>query len=77
MTFTLTVRFTTAVILLTSLQIRAGMSVGHSPQVANFAPDMRKDASEVTEAEKIDAHRRIRGGLDTQEEEHLQDSSSA
>ncbi|KAI0393320.1 phosphatidylserine decarboxylase-domain-containing protein [Xylariaceae sp. FL0594] len=48
--------------------IRAGMSVGHSPHVPQFTPDMRKDASQVTEAEKIDAHRRIRGGLETPEE---------
>ncbi|KAI1158325.1 phosphatidylserine decarboxylase [Nemania serpens] len=57
--------------------IRAGMSVGHSPHIAHFTADMRKDASQVTEAEKIDAHRRIRGGLETPEEERLQDSSSA
>lgn len=53
------------------------MSVGHSPHIAHFTADMRKDASQVTEAEKIDAHRRIRGGLETPEEERLQDSSSA
>ncbi|KAI1749525.1 phosphatidylserine decarboxylase-domain-containing protein [Xylaria castorea] len=51
--------------------IRAGMSVGHSPHVTHFTPDMRKDASEVTEAEKVEAHRRIRGGLETPEEENL------
>ncbi|KAI8625723.1 phosphatidylserine decarboxylase-domain-containing protein [Xylariaceae sp. FL1651] len=48
--------------------IRAGMSVGHSPHVPQFAPDTRKDASQVTEAEKKDAHRRIRGGQETPEE---------
>ncbi|KAI1293889.1 phosphatidylserine decarboxylase-domain-containing protein [Xylaria venustula] len=47
--------------------IRAGMSVGHSPHVAQFTPDMRKDASQVTEADKKEAHRRIRGGVETPE----------
>ncbi|KAI0908144.1 phosphatidylserine decarboxylase-domain-containing protein [Ustulina deusta] len=47
--------------------IRAGMSVGHSPHMAQFTPDMRKDASQVTEAEKRDANRRIRGGQETPE----------
>ncbi|KAJ8125461.1 hypothetical protein O1611_g8178 [Lasiodiplodia mahajangana] len=56
--------------------IRAGMSVGHSPHIAQFTPDMRKDASQVTEAERMEAHRRIRGGLETPEEESLQDRSS-
>ncbi|KAI0471218.1 phosphatidylserine decarboxylase-domain-containing protein [Xylaria cf. heliscus] len=54
--------------------IRAGMSVGHSPHIAHFTPDMRKDASQVTEAEKVEAHRRIRGGLETPEEENLHDT---
>ncbi|KAJ8119341.1 hypothetical protein ONZ43_g3689 [Nemania bipapillata] len=56
--------------------IRAGMSVGHSPHIAQFTPDMRKDASQVTEAERMEAHRRIRGGLETPEEESLQDRST-
>ncbi|KAI0431152.1 phosphatidylserine decarboxylase-domain-containing protein [Xylaria sp. FL1042] len=47
--------------------IRAGMSVGHSPHIAQFTPDMRKDASQVTEAEKREANRRIRGGQETPE----------
>ncbi|KAH9885200.1 phosphatidylserine decarboxylase-domain-containing protein [Xylariomycetidae sp. FL2044] len=51
--------------------IRAGMSVGHSPDMAQFTPDMRKDANEVTDAEKQEAHRRIRGGVDTPEEANL------
>ncbi|RYC65071.1 hypothetical protein CHU98_g1165 [Xylaria longipes] len=54
--------------------IRAGMSVGHSPHVKHFTPDMPKDASQVTEAEKVEAHRRIRGGLETPEEENLHDT---
>ncbi|KAI1389400.1 phosphatidylserine decarboxylase-domain-containing protein [Hypoxylon trugodes] len=51
--------------------IRAGMSVGHSPQVPQFTPDMRKDEKEVTEAEKAEAHRRIRGGVETPDEAPL------
>lgn len=47
------------------------MSVGHSPQVPQFAPDMRKDERDVTEAEKVEAHRRIRGGLETPDEAPL------
>ncbi|KAI1366150.1 phosphatidylserine decarboxylase-domain-containing protein [Xylaria arbuscula] len=47
--------------------IRAGMSVGHSPHVAQFTPDMRKEPSQVTEADKREAHRRIRGGEETPE----------
>ncbi|KAI1823468.1 phosphatidylserine decarboxylase-domain-containing protein [Xylaria intraflava] len=55
--------------------LRAGMSVGHSPHVSQFTPDMRKDASQVTEAEKLEASRRIRGGLETPEEENIQNPS--
>ncbi|KAI0813429.1 phosphatidylserine decarboxylase-domain-containing protein [Xylaria sp. FL0064] len=47
--------------------IRAGMSVGHSPHIGQFTPDMRRDASQVTEADKRDANRRIRGGEETPE----------
>ncbi|KAI0528155.1 phosphatidylserine decarboxylase-domain-containing protein [Xylaria bambusicola] len=47
--------------------IRAGMSVGHSPHVPQFTPDMRKEPSQVTEADKKEAHRRIRGGVETPE----------
>lgn len=43
------------------VQIRAGMSIGHSPSHPQFTPDMRKDASDVTEADKKDAKRRIQG----------------
>ncbi|KAI0148730.1 phosphatidylserine decarboxylase-domain-containing protein [Xylariaceae sp. FL1272] len=42
--------------------IRAGMSVGHSPHVPKHMPDQQKNASQVTEAEKKDAQRRIGGG---------------
>ncbi|KAI1773405.1 phosphatidylserine decarboxylase-domain-containing protein [Hypoxylon cercidicola] len=51
--------------------IRAGMSVGHSPQIAQFAPDMQKDEKDVTEADKVEAHRRIRGGLQTSDDAHI------
>ncbi len=40
------------------------MSIGHSPQMPQFTPDMRKDANDVTEEDKIEAHRRIVGGGD-------------
>ncbi|KAI1501437.1 phosphatidylserine decarboxylase-domain-containing protein [Biscogniauxia marginata] len=49
--------------------IRAGMSVGHSPHVPQFTPDGRKDATQVTTAEKEEAHRRIAGG--SPDEAHL------
>jgi len=39
------------------------MSIGHSPDEPNWAPDMRKDSAQITEADKKDAKRRIRGGL--------------
>lgn len=51
--------------------VRAGMSIGHSPLVPQFTPDMRKDASEVTEEEKKEAHRRIVGGGDAASEPNL------
>ncbi|KAI0472995.1 phosphatidylserine decarboxylase-domain-containing protein [Xylariaceae sp. FL0804] len=51
--------------------IRAGMSVGHSPHVPQHTPDTRRDASQISEADKKDAHRRIRGGLDTPEEGNI------
>ncbi|KAB5577669.1 phosphatidylserine decarboxylase-domain-containing protein [Coniochaeta sp. 2T2.1] len=41
--------------------IRAGMSIGHSPNQPQHAPDMRKDASDVTEEDKKEAKRRIQG----------------
>ncbi|KAI0853102.1 phosphatidylserine decarboxylase-domain-containing protein [Daldinia vernicosa] len=51
--------------------IRAGMSVGHSPQMPQFTPDMRKDEKDVTEADKAEAYRRIRGGGDSPDEAPL------
>lgn len=43
-------------------QVRAGMSIGHSPEVPQWTPDMRKNENQITEADKQEAHRRIRGG---------------
>jgi phosphatidylserine decarboxylase len=51
--------------LLTLHQIRVGMSVGHSPNEPQWTPDMRK--SDVTEAEKQDAKRRIQGNVNAEE----------
>ncbi|KAK7932369.1 hypothetical protein PG985_003081 [Apiospora marii] len=42
--------------------VRAGMSIGHSPDVPQWTPDMPKNANQITEADKQEAHRRIRGG---------------
>ena len=47
------------------------MSIGHAPNVSQFAPDMRKDASDVTEEEKKEAHRRIVGGGDAAMEANI------
>ncbi|KAH8893211.1 hypothetical protein GQ53DRAFT_780694 [Thozetella sp. PMI_491] len=47
--------------------IRVGMSVGHAPSEPQWTPDMRKDATEVTQAEKDEAKRRIRGGVSGEE----------
>lgn len=44
-------------------QIRVGMSVGHSPSEPQWAPDMMKSAEEITEEEKKEAKRRIRGSI--------------
>ncbi|KAK3328364.1 phosphatidylserine decarboxylase-domain-containing protein [Cercophora scortea] len=43
--------------------IRVGMSVGHAPGQPQFTPDMRKDEDQITEAEKKEAKRRIRGSV--------------
>ncbi|KAK1589620.1 phosphatidylserine decarboxylase [Colletotrichum navitas] len=47
--------------------IRAGMSVGHAPDQPQWGPDMRKDAKDVTDAEKKDAKRRIGGNIGGEE----------
>lgn len=44
-------------------QIRVGMSIGHSPDVPQHTPDMRKSEDEITEAEKKEAKRRIQGNF--------------
>ncbi|KAJ5626202.1 Phosphatidylserine decarboxylase-related protein [Penicillium lagena] len=43
--------------------IRVGMSVGHSPDIPQFEPDMPKKAENVTIEEMQDAKRRIEGSL--------------
>ncbi|KAK1971481.1 phosphatidylserine decarboxylase [Colletotrichum sublineola] len=47
--------------------VRAGMSVGHAPDQPQWGPDMRKDAKDVTDAEKKDAKRRIGGNIGGEE----------
>ncbi|KAG6359514.1 hypothetical protein INS49_013035 [Diaporthe citri] len=49
--------------------IRVGMSVGHSPNESQWAPDMRKDEKDITEQDKWEAKRRIQGNY------HLEDDS--
>lgn len=39
------------------------MSIGHRPETEPHRPDMKKDASEVTNAERQEAKRRIEGSL--------------
>ncbi|KAG5978981.1 hypothetical protein E4U55_005697 [Claviceps digitariae] len=39
------------------------MSIGHSPDIGQWTPDMRKSEDEITEAEKKDAKRRIQGSF--------------
>lgn len=51
------------------VQIRVGMSVGHSPNESQWAPDMRKDEKDITEQDKWEAKRRIQGNY------HLEDDS--
>jgi phosphatidylserine decarboxylase len=40
-----------------------GMSVGHSPSEPQWAPDMRKNEKDVTQADKEQAKRRIQGSV--------------
>lgn len=44
-----------------AMQIRVGMSIGHSPDAAPHTPDMRKE--HATKEERQDAKRRIEGSL--------------
>lgn len=39
------------------------MSVGHAPSEPQWTPDMRKSEDQITEADKQDASRRIKGGV--------------
>lgn len=39
------------------------MSLGHSPNVEPYKPDMKKADSDITAAEKEEARRRIEGSL--------------
>lgn len=39
------------------------MSIGHRPETEPHRPDMKKDASQVTNAERQEAKRRIEGSL--------------
>jgi phosphatidylserine decarboxylase len=48
---------------LTFIQVRVGMSLGHSPHVEPHKPDMKKAQSEVTDREREEAKRRIEGSL--------------
>ncbi|OQD89987.1 hypothetical protein PENANT_c002G00813 [Penicillium antarcticum] len=43
--------------------IRVGMSVGHSPDIPQFEPDMPKKAENITAEEMQEAKRRIEGSL--------------
>lgn len=44
-------------------QVRVGMSIGHSPDQPQHAPDMRKKEENVTQDEREEAKRRIEGSL--------------
>ncbi len=44
-------------------QVRVGMSIGHSPHVESYKPDMKKDESNITAEDREDAKRRIEGSL--------------
>lgn len=55
--------------------IRAGTSVGHSPNESQWTPDMRKDEKDVTEQDKKDAKRRIQGSLSLEESPEDSDDS--
>ena len=43
------------------------MSIGHSPNQPQWAPDMRKNDEDVTEADKREAKRRIQGNISSEE----------
>lgn len=43
------------------LQIRVGMSIGHSADVPQYEPDVRQKEHEISQEEKEEADRRIVG----------------
>ncbi|KIW30450.1 phosphatidylserine decarboxylase [Cladophialophora immunda] len=43
--------------------LRAGMSIGHSPNVEPHRPDMKKDESSITMEDRQEARRRIEGSI--------------
>ncbi|KAH6630926.1 phosphatidylserine decarboxylase-domain-containing protein [Chaetomium sp. MPI-SDFR-AT-0129] len=47
--------------------IRVGMSVGHAPDEPMWTPDMRKDETQITDADKAEAKRRIQGQVAEEE----------
>ncbi|KAH7262209.1 phosphatidylserine decarboxylase-domain-containing protein [Fusarium tricinctum] len=47
--------------------VRVGMSVGHTPSEPQWTPDMRKDAENITEADKRAATRQIQGNVALQD----------
>ncbi|KAJ5594009.1 Phosphatidylserine decarboxylase-related protein [Penicillium hispanicum] len=51
------------ILTFSSTQIRVGMSVGHSPEIPQFEPDMPKKEENITAEEKQEAKRRIAGSL--------------
>lgn len=53
-----------------AFQIRVGMSIGHSPDSEPYAPDMKKDASQVTNEERQEAKRRIEGSIAPDPDDH-------
>lgn len=50
--------------ILTTKQLRVGMSIGHHPSQPQYAPDMRKKDEDITESEKAEAKRRIEGSIE-------------
>lgn len=50
-------------LLCSPLQIRVGMSIGHSPDEPQFEPDTKKKPEDITLEEKQEAKRRIAGNL--------------
>ncbi len=49
------------------MQIRAGMSIGRTPDEPQWAPDMRKNENDITDYEKQEAKRRIQGSVSTED----------